>query len=241
MDGEYLWTDQPQKKTYSRSPLTVTTFTPQREAALSTCHRLPPAGGSLDDIKVVRSETIQVDGQPHDCWVTESHVRSGNSVPIPDDIRDALETVWYDKILGLALMRTMVAEMRPSPPPSFLLTAKTTVHGLKINSSFEDSLFVFGPPADEKDVTGSFRTSAPKALKSVRPVYPPDAKAAGVHGAVLISAIISKDGTPRELSLISGHPLLVDAAMAAAKQWTFSPALLNGKPVELRTTITLNF
>ncbi|HZQ19011.1 MAG TPA: energy transducer TonB [Terriglobales bacterium] len=75
----------------------------------------------------------------------------------------------------------------------------------------------------------------------VAPPYPPDAKAARIQGAVVLKAIIGKDGTVQELSVISGHPLLAPAALEAVKQWKYRPTLLNGSPVEVDTQVTINF
>jgi protein TonB len=56
-----------------------------------------------------------------------------------------------------------------------------------------------------------------------------------------MSAVISATGTIEDLKLISGHPLLAPAAMAAVKQWKYAPLMLNGDPVEVETTIDVNF
>ena len=58
---------------------------------------------------------------------------------------------------------------------------------------------------------------------------------------VRFSTIIGKDGTIRSLQLVSGHPLLADAAKNAISQWTYRPTLLNGEPVEVVTEIEVNF
>jgi TonB family protein len=73
------------------------------------------------------------------------------------------------------------------------------------------------------------------------PVYPPIAKAAHVQGAVVLRAIISKTGTIEDLRAISGPEMLKGSAMDAVKQWTYKPYLLNGEPVEVETTITVNY
>jgi len=73
------------------------------------------------------------------------------------------------------------------------------------------------------------------------PIYPAAAKAAGVSGVVQLSAIIGKDGTVQELKVLSGPPELVQAAMDAVKQWVYRPTLLNGDPVQVETTININF
>ena len=74
-----------------------------------------------------------------------------------------------------------------------------------------------------------------------RPVYPPEAKQARIQGLVRLDAIIAKDGTIANLSVESGHPLLVPAALDAVRHWVYKPTLLNGEPVEVVTTIDVNF
>ena len=73
------------------------------------------------------------------------------------------------------------------------------------------------------------------------PPYPPLAKQARISGTVRFTAIIGKDGTIQNLQLITGHPLLVQAATEAVKQWLYKPTLLNGEPVEVITQIDVNF
>jgi periplasmic protein TonB len=73
------------------------------------------------------------------------------------------------------------------------------------------------------------------------PVYPPLAKQARISGVVRMSAIIATDGRISSLRVLSGHPLLVNAAVDAVKRWIYSPTLLNGVPVEVITDITVTF
>ena len=73
------------------------------------------------------------------------------------------------------------------------------------------------------------------------PVYPPAAKAAHVQGIVVLHALISKEGTIESLHVVSGPPLLVGAAMDAVKRWKYRPYMLKGVPVEVETTINVNF
>jgi len=75
----------------------------------------------------------------------------------------------------------------------------------------------------------------------VEPAYPPLAKQARIQGVVVLTAIIGKDGNVQNLQLVSGHPLLAPAAIEAVKQWRYKPFLLNGQPVEVETTVTVNF
>jgi len=82
---------------------------------------------------------------------------------------------------------------------------------------------------------------AANLLTKVMPVYPPLARQARIQGHVVMNAVIGKDGTVQNLSLVSGHPLLAPAAMEAVKQWTYKPTLLNGQPVDVSTQIDVNF
>jgi protein TonB len=85
------------------------------------------------------------------------------------------------------------------------------------------------------------RVQDARLINKVQPVYPPLARSTRIQGHVLLSAVISKDGTIEELKLISGHPLLAPAAMAAVKQWRYKPLLLNDEAVEVSTEIDVNF
>jgi protein TonB len=78
-------------------------------------------------------------------------------------------------------------------------------------------------------------------INKVAPAYPVIAKAARVQGSVVLKAIINKEGAIQDLQLVSGHPMLAPAAIAAARQWRYRPYLLNGQPVEVETTITVIF
>ena len=78
-------------------------------------------------------------------------------------------------------------------------------------------------------------------VNKVQPVYPPLARQTRISGTVRLHAIISKTGTVQQLEVLSGHPLLVRAAMDAVQQWRYKPTLLNGEPVEVDTTIDVIF
>lgn len=76
-------------------------------------------------------------------------------------------------------------------------------------------------------------------VSKVTPVYPPEAKKARVSGTVELSAIIGKDGTVEDLTVVKGAPELAQSAMDAVRQWKYQPYLLNGDPVEVKTTINV--
>ncbi|HVO56949.1 MAG TPA: TonB family protein [Dongiaceae bacterium] len=83
--------------------------------------------------------------------------------------------------------------------------------------------------------------TAASLLNKVQPVYPPLARQTRISGTVRLHAIISKDGSVQQLEVMSGHPLLVQAALDAVRQWKYRPTTLNGEPVEVDTTIDVIF
>jgi periplasmic protein TonB len=78
-------------------------------------------------------------------------------------------------------------------------------------------------------------------VRRVQPNYPPLARQARIQGQVVLHAVISKDGSIENLTLVSGHPMLAPAAIDAVKQWKYKPYLLNGEPVEVDTEVMVNF
>jgi len=101
------------------------------------------------------------------------------------------------------------------------------------------------PPPPPKASTEPLRVGGnvelANLISQVKPVYPPIARQARVQGVVVLEATISKDGSVVDVRVVSGNPLLNDAAMDAVRQWRYKPTLLNGEPVEVITTITINF
>ena len=95
--------------------------------------------------------------------------------------------------------------------------------------------------ATPKRVRVSQGVSEGLLVHKVTPQYPPIAKSARVQGAVVLQASIGKDGTIQNLKVVSGHPMLSQAAIEAVKQWKYKPYFLNGQPVDVDTTITVNF
>ncbi len=102
-----------------------------------------------------------------------------------------------------------------------------------------------GSPSGEAGVPLRVRVSQGVAqtliASKVQPQYPGDAKAQHIQGEVQLKAIIDKEGNVENLQLVSGHPVLAAAAIDAVKQWKYRPYLLNGTPLEVETTVTVNF
>jgi len=80
-----------------------------------------------------------------------------------------------------------------------------------------------------------------EATKKVEPVFPPIAKAARASGEVKVEVTINKAGKVISARVLSGHPLLRDAALTAARQWEFMPTMVSGKPDKVSGILTFNF
>jgi periplasmic protein TonB len=80
-----------------------------------------------------------------------------------------------------------------------------------------------------------------KLINKVLPVYPQLALKTRVSGTVVIQAIIDEVGRVESIEVVEGHPLLVEAAVAAIKEWRYSPTLLNGEPLPVSAKVTVIF
>src|SRR5262245_47840655 len=123
-------------------------------------------------------------------------------------------------------MNSFIRVVPPGPPPTLRAipepdAAASATAGRKIN------------------VSGGVLQGS--AIKRVQPPYPPLAKAARASGAVQVQIIVSEAGDVLEAAVISGHPLLRDAAEQAARQWQFKPTLLQDKAVKVSGILTFNF
>ncbi len=97
------------------------------------------------------------------------------------------------------------------------------------------------PPPPQAPVRVGGNVKAPERIKFVPPVYPQIAQSARVSGIVIIEATIGKDGSVTEAHVIRSIALLDQAALDAVKQWRYTPTTLNGVPVPVIMTVTVNF
>ncbi len=96
-------------------------------------------------------------------------------------------------------------------------------------------------PAPDTRVFRSSDLLAGSLIRRVQPAYPALARSARIQGTVVLSAVISKAGTMENLRVVSGHPMLVAAAMEAVSQWRYRPYILNHEPIEVETQIIVSF
>lgn len=85
------------------------------------------------------------------------------------------------------------------------------------------------------------RAQAARLIRSVKPKYPEEASRSGITGEVRMDAVLARDGTVASLQVLSGHPLLIPAALEAVKEWVYQPTVLNGAPVEVSAEIVVSF
>ncbi len=96
-------------------------------------------------------------------------------------------------------------------------------------------------PTPIKRIRVASRVAEANLIHDVAPQYPPEAGRARIEGAVVLMAVIGKDGSVEDVRVESGLPILAQAAVDAVKQWRYRPYLLNGEPVEVDSRITINF
>lgn len=94
-------------------------------------------------------------------------------------------------------------------------------------------------PATAESLAVPAGVMAGNAVDKVTPKYPADAKKARIQGTVLLDAVIGKDGTIKKLTVVSGPKELQQSALDAVGKWSYKPYLLNGDPVEVKTTVSV--
>ena len=97
------------------------------------------------------------------------------------------------------------------------------------------------PPVDRGPVRVGGAITAPALLSRVEPDYPPLAVRAGIHGVVILNAVVDRQGRVEQVEVLRSIPLLDKAAIAAVRQWRYSPLLLNGQPERFVLTVTVSF
>jgi protein TonB len=96
-------------------------------------------------------------------------------------------------------------------------------------------------PSAKRIVLAGSRLKAPRQTFSVQPEYPVLARQTHVSGTVVVSAVIDEHGNVVGARALSGHPLLIPAALKAVLQWKYEPTLLNGTPVAVEMEVTVYF
>jgi protein TonB len=136
---------------------------------------------------------------------------------LPERIVEALDPLPGDGVIAGAadLPGLVIAPVAIAPPPS--------------------------PPPAPSPVRIGGAIRPPQKVHHVAPDYPAIARSARVSGIVILEAMISEDGSVREVKVLRSIPLLDNAAADAVRQWRFTPTLLNGVPVPVVMTVTVAF
>ena len=97
------------------------------------------------------------------------------------------------------------------------------------------------PPASPKLVRAGGLIQPPRKIKNVAPIYPTNAQSLRVQGKVILEALIGLDGRVDHVRVLQPVALLTDPAVSAVRQWVFTPTKLNGEPVQVIMTVTVDF
>jgi len=150
-------------------------------------------------------------------------------------------------LMSRPLIRTFLPSTLPSDPAPIANLSSSFDTGRAIPSEFANAdnhgpqISAAVPRQRSQRVKVSDGVSAGIILTPIRPVYPAIARAARVSGQVVVEAVISKTGTLESLHVTSGPEMLRIAAMDAIRAARYRPFRLNGEPIEVQTTITVNF
>jgi TonB family protein len=155
----------------------------------------------------------------------------------------SLATAAFGAMVGLALvfggidglMQTATTGVRPGEPR----TTDVEDPAPRVTDPGVESGVPDGVAAEAVRIGGTIKE--PRKLKNVAPVYPDIAKQARVQGTVILECTISPQGQVTEVKVLRGVPLLDEAAIDAVRQWVYTPTLLNGVPVAVIMTVTVNF
>jgi periplasmic protein TonB len=139
----------------------------------------------------------------------------------------------------------MLTETVPPPPvdPTTLGVSRGNPRGrgTVFNSMLGSDLSVAPPPPPAVHHPPVSRMMEGNLVHRVQPDYPALARQVRVQGQVVLRAMISREGAIENLQVLSGHPMLIPAAVDAVRQWRYRPYVLNGEPVEVETQVTVNF
>jgi periplasmic protein TonB len=184
---------------------------------------VPPSAAPPDTAQVVHNDT-----RPPDSNMV------GNTVLLPTHIPDHIQHV-VDQgpppQIGMPDGGVYGSPNTGNPNNGFMASLLNNVHPPVVHPSL----------ANSKPVTVSRGVSEGLLIHPIKPAYPQIALTAHVQGEVILQAVIGKDGSIQNLRVVSGHPMLIKAAVDAVQQWRYRPYLLNGEPVEVETQVRVNF
>jgi len=216
--------------------------------------------------RTVRDEAVIVAGERREAWVVEFQ-----AAPFDLDAKVSVPfTIWVDKEWGIVLKGTFqrtFTTQENGKSTQVAVRMRWEADPITVNSPIEKSLFTFTPPPGAREVsrlaideeTGNqsagnsstpaaqnrhfgWATTPPSAPPIEQPEYTPEAKQAGIEGAVLLSTIVHTDGSVEVLGVAKSLGYGLDEkAIEAAKKMRFTPAVREGKPIDLKMTLQIRF
>ena len=170
---------------------------------------------------------------------TKAQLRAGLEPFVGEDLsRDTLDKL--QAVLDSAGKFGFV--MRRDPQTGEFTLKVQALHSASAVAVAADIANTFPPPEGSvRRIRVGSKAVATSLVAQVHAEYPQLAKDARIQGTVTFAILIGTDGMVKYTALISGHPLLVQAAQDAVRQWLYKPTLLNGEPTEVITTVDVNF
>jgi TonB family protein len=224
--------------------LVVERVGPPHTGATRTTIRRPAAQRPAVQRPAVRPTTAALGATNSDATVT-----SVKAAAQPGELQTTSAAVPASSVAASA-PAAMDSHVRPAAPAGSLLVFENGKEVFRMPPSRGEA----EPPATAQGAVEQAASVTPERVLAlspaaaenslihrVEPEYPEEARNRQLQGAVVLDIHIGQDGLVQEAKLVSGEPLLADAAMAAVRQWRFQPRLVDGAPAEMQTRITLNF
>jgi len=173
-------------------------------------------------------------------WMTESHPRPS---ALPTATVSQTPTPAEQTIPAAPEPSTEPIRPASASQPSGSRAGQTSTGGLVVTQNGK-VIYRLSPPAagasNAAKRTAS-ESSSTQLIHQVAPEYPNDAKAQHIQGAVVLEVQVLSDGRVGNIGIVTGNPLLAEAAVHAVRQWIYQPNLVDGHPVESQTRIKINF
>jgi protein TonB len=201
----------------------------------------PPAVTSSDSQTAVETDSSEKQSKPE--HKTKSSPRESRTSKSKQSESEVSTRVLANNLESPAPAETTAVTSEPEPEPPVTPPALEAVadQGHSGIAPVVTSVPVSMPGIAPKRLVVSQGVSQGMLLKQVKPSYPPLARERHLEGAVILKAVIGRNGAVHDLKAISGPAVLAHSAISAVKQWQYRPYMLNGQPVEVETFITVNF
>ena len=196
-------------------------------------HLFIDESGNVEKVEVVEGNPLLVDAAVNAVkqWKFKPYIKGGKAVKV--NIKLPVDFAFANQIKDGEVSAGTAHTDTQDPSQKTTITSNTQSHPASPLASSSGSA--------PTRVRVSQGVTAGLLFHRVNPIYPVEARRNHVQGRVLLNAVIGTDGNIKDLQVISGPKELVDAAVGAVQQWRYRPYLFDGQPVEVATTIEVNF